>query len=125
MMIPKHLLSTVGLLPEEYFLYVEDTDYCRSVLKAGYRNYDNRRSVIYHKVGRATGGRFSSIMYYYGNRNRLLHHYKHYSKLNFCFFFLVFMIVRTGRFVQFLLNGDIEARKAMVRGIMDFFKIKN
>lgn len=123
MMIPKYVIDKVGLFPEEYFLYGEDSDYCRMTLKAGYRNYASLQSVVYHKVSKSTGGNFSATMYYYYNRSRLLHHYRHFNRLDFVFFFVVFMIARVGRFLQFMVNGNADAQRSMIRAVKDFFKM--
>jgi len=41
MLIKKEVFEKVGLLPEEYFMYYEDTDFCLSVLEGGYKIYYN------------------------------------------------------------------------------------
>ena len=35
MLIPKNTIKEVGLLPEEYFMYYEDMDYCIMVADKG------------------------------------------------------------------------------------------
>lgn len=48
-------LKTVGLMPEDYFLYYEDIDWCIAAQKAGYTNLLCTESVVYHKQGVSTG----------------------------------------------------------------------
>ena len=54
-MISKDCINTIGLLPEEYFLYYEETDYCFKARYAGFKLAVSLDSVVYHKEGRATG----------------------------------------------------------------------
>jgi len=51
----KSLLGEIGLMPEGYFLYFEDTDWCVKALKAGFQNMVCVKSTIYHKGGVSTG----------------------------------------------------------------------
>ena len=122
--IPYYLIKDIGLWDEKYFIYVEDTDYSIRARKKGYKNFVNTNCLVYHKISATAGGSFSNIQYYFRNRNRLLFHYKHYSKLDFSFFFLVFMLTRMGRAIQFIFTGNFSTLRAMIRGILDFFKIR-
>ncbi len=122
--IPRYLIKDIGLWDEKYFLYGEDTDYSMRAVKKGYRNFVNTDCLVYHKISATTGGKFSGIQYYYGNRNRLLFHYKHYSKIDFFFFFIVFMLTRIGRAIQFILTGNFSTLKIMIKGILDFFEAR-
>lgn len=124
MMVPRHVTENVGMLSEEYFLYGEDTDYSLRVLKAGYRNLDNHKSVIYHKGSKTTGSRFSKVKYYYSTRNRLYFHYKYYGRFDFILFAFLFLSLKVVRLVQFTLNGDREARRALAKGVLDFIKMR-
>ncbi|OQX74304.1 MAG: hypothetical protein B6D61_11695 [Bacteroidetes bacterium 4484_249] len=51
------LIHEVGLMPEDYFLYYEDIDWCITSQKAGFRNLTCTRSIIYHKQGVSTGAK--------------------------------------------------------------------
>lgn len=63
-------INTIGYLNEEYFMYVEDVEYCMKLQKAGYRLLYNPNSRIYHKVNASSGN--SSFSQYYSVRNKLL-----------------------------------------------------
>ncbi|MDF2943019.1 MAG: rfbF [Herbinix sp.] len=62
------VLYDLGILPEEYFLYFEDTAYSLNALKRGYKLLYFPKSVIYHKVSASTGA-FSQRTQYYFSRN--------------------------------------------------------
>ena len=55
-LISKNVLTKLGLLPEEYFLYYEDTDYCFNARTNGFKLGIEPKSVVYHKEGSSTGG---------------------------------------------------------------------
>lgn len=56
MLIPKNTIKEVGLLPEEYFMYYEDMDYCIMVADKGLKIEYVPESVIYHCVSSSSGG---------------------------------------------------------------------
>lgn len=64
------VFEKVGPLPEGYFLYFEDTDYCQSVQRAGYRTVLARTAEIVH-LGSQTVGRHSPLYRYQFARNRI------------------------------------------------------
>ncbi len=65
------VLETVGLLPEEYFLYFEETHWCRDVRRAGWRVMVQQRARMLHHQ-RSTGMMPSPYHLYYMTRNRYL-----------------------------------------------------
>ena len=71
MLIPKRILTEVGLLPEEYFFGVEEWDYSLNVMRKGYHLYFVPKSVAYHYAAGSIKGK--SIKYHYGYyRNKLI-----------------------------------------------------
>jgi len=54
-LLNKKVLDKTGLLPEEYFLYYEETDYCFNASNNGFRLGVDIDSIVYHKEGAATG----------------------------------------------------------------------
>ena len=51
------LLQKIGFMPEDYFLYYEDIDWCISAQKAGFKNQTCTKSKVYHKQGISTGAK--------------------------------------------------------------------
>lgn len=84
------VLETVGLLPEDYFLYFEETHWCLDVRRAGWRVMVDQRARMSHHQ-RSTGALPSPYHLYYMTRNRY-------------------------RFVERALGGDGEAALAQLRG---------
>lgn len=68
-LIPKKVFDTVGLINEEYFMYVEDLEFCQRVLHEGYILKVIDEANIYHKVGSSTGGKYSSFSVFWRTKN--------------------------------------------------------
>ncbi|MGP6146514.1 glycosyltransferase family 2 protein [Jeotgalibaca sp. A122] len=69
MLVPINVFETVGVLPEDYFLYFEDTDFSIRVLNEGMFLWYEPQAKIYHKESVSTE-RFSANYQYYFVRNR-------------------------------------------------------
>ncbi len=69
-LVPRKVFETVGLINEEYFMYVEDLEYCQRVLKHGYTLKVCEESKLWHKVGNASGGHLSKFSVYWTSRNQ-------------------------------------------------------
>lgn len=50
MLIKREVLEKAGLLDENFYLYLDDIDYCLTVQKAGFKTVLDPRAVIGHKV---------------------------------------------------------------------------
>jgi hypothetical protein len=71
MIFSRKLMDEIGYLPEEYFIYYEEYDYCMMARRAGYSIYYNGLSWIRHKQSVSVGV-FSPLKAYYMAKNRIL-----------------------------------------------------
>jgi len=71
MMVRTSVLKEVGLMPEEFFLYYEEIDWCLKIKKYGYQIYFVPQSLVLHKESISVGKQ-SAIQVYYKTRNRIL-----------------------------------------------------
>jgi N-acetylglucosaminyl-diphospho-decaprenol L-rhamnosyltransferase len=55
MLLRAEMLDEIGLMDEDYFLYFEETDYCRRASSHGWKCWFVPESRIVHLVGRSTG----------------------------------------------------------------------
>lgn len=55
MLISARCFETIGLLPEDYFLYFEECDYCFRAKAAGLTLAWATKSLIFHDIGSSTG----------------------------------------------------------------------
>lgn len=85
----------VGLLPEEYFLYYEETEWCRRAIDLGCALWCNQNISIAHEHGvttktddskRKSVSQFRNKNYYY-IRN-MIHHFKTRGELRFFFMYM-------------------------------------
>ncbi len=77
MMISREVIERVGRLDDRFFLYSEDVDFSLRVHEAGLKVMYCPSSVVYHKIGRSTGGAGSPLQQYYQTRNRLFLAFRH------------------------------------------------
>jgi len=62
LLIKKDVFVKVGFLPEQYFLYFEDVDYCLQAKKAGFKIYLQPQSLVFHKQNRSLKGDINSLI---------------------------------------------------------------
>lgn len=91
-LIDINVINKIGLLPEEYFLYYEDSDYCYNALKYGYKIDICIKSIVYHKEGASTGtnsnvGKKSSFSDYQSFYSRKLFYRRNFKSLYFLIYF--------------------------------------
>jgi hypothetical protein len=55
MMIRREVFETIGLMDEKFFLYFEETDYCRRARAAGWHVWHVPESRVVHLEGQSTG----------------------------------------------------------------------
>ena len=78
LMLRRQAIDQVGLLDENFFMYLEDLDYCIRLRRSGWKLYYVPAGEIVHLVGQSSGGRmrkysvhaYQSLFYFYQ---------KHYS----------------------------------------------
>ena len=68
LIIPRNVVEKVGLMPELYFLYYEELDWCEIVKRSGYAIYYIGTANILHKESVSTGAE-SPLKIYYTTRN--------------------------------------------------------
>jgi GT2 family glycosyltransferase len=92
MMVPMQLIREIGLMPELYFLYYEELDWCEMIKRAGYSGYYVANSTVYHKES-ASVGQGSVMRTYYMYRNRLLYIRRNLQGIQFWSGMLFFLFV--------------------------------
>jgi len=106
MFVPRKVIDEVGMMPELYFLYYEEFDWCEMVKKAGYKIYYQPKATIYHKSSE-TVGKVSRVRTYYLNRSRILFMRRNvpYPKFLFFVFYYTFATYPVN-VLRFLLKGE-------------------
>jgi len=116
----RDLFLNVGFLPENYFLYFEETDWCLDVKRSGYRIVCQPKALIKHKNASSLG--FNSPQFtYYLTRNQF-YFYKKHLKRSTVNQMIVFSIIREiKRFLVDLFSGRILNAYARALGMFDFY----
>ncbi len=112
-----NIIESIGLIPEEYFLYFEETDWIYNAKLCGFKHFVNTDSRICHKEARSTGGVHSPFVLYYMTRNKLNFVRKNYSK-----YYIVYSLFFTFRnLIKAALFGfkSNKVAKSIVKGLYD------
>lgn len=72
MLIRTEVFRKIGLIPEDYFLYYEETDFSLKARRAGFNIVVEPKASIIHRVGGSTNPNTSTLYRYYITRNRFL-----------------------------------------------------
>lgn len=67
----KEVFNKIGLIPENYFLFFEETEFCLKAAREGFKLLCIYESKIYHK-GSSTISKYNGLSYYFLNRNRVI-----------------------------------------------------
>lgn len=117
LIVPRKIIDQVGMMPEIYFLYYEEHDWCEMVKRAGYNMYYIGESQVLHKESVSTGND-SPLKIYYLTRNRLVFMRRNFSGVpllsGLLFFFLVSIPKNT---LTHLMKRRFAHLKAFYRGI--------
>lgn len=121
MLIPRDIFKNVGLLPEEYFMYYEDVDYCQQVVSKGYKLMLCSDAIIYHKVSSSSGGENSPFSILWGTRNKLIF-MKKYRRRFLMISKLYFYLELSAKYILFFFKGEKEKAKAIINGVREGIK---
>ena len=118
MMVPRKVIDKIGAMPEFFFLYYEEVDWCESIKRAGYKIYFVPQSRVYHKESMSVG-KNSALKTYYLTRNRLLFMRRNtsgYIKLLWIVFFVVISLPKNT--LLFLLKREIQNGTALWKALL-------
>ncbi len=106
-----------GLLPEEYFLYWEETDWCFRAKKQGALLLVCREAICYDKISTVIGKGYLADYYY--SRNGLLFISK-FRKRNIP----VALMINIVRMLKRIITGQWGRARGVFKGTIDFLKKK-
>jgi GT2 family glycosyltransferase len=117
MMVPSKVIQQVGLMPEVYFLYYEELDWCEIIKRGGYTCHYVAKSRIYHKES-VSVGKASVLKTYYLHRNRLLFIRRNLQGRQLCTSALIFLLVAVPRlFLRYGIKGEWKHLQAICKGL--------
>jgi GT2 family glycosyltransferase len=123
MMVRRDVINKVGYMPENFFLYYEELDWCEQIKNAGYKIYYEPRGVVYHKESTSIGNE-SILKTYFMTRNRILFmrrntHWWHF--MIFLIFFTLFSIPKA--IFKYILKHQKQHLKAFFDGFIWNFSL--
>jgi len=124
LLIKRKVVEKIGLMPEDYFLYFEDAQWCLKARRAGFFCKVVKEAKISHKVSKNTQ-EYSFSYIYYQYRNGLI-----LAKKNAPFFKKIlaykisFWVYLKQALKMILMPSKKQWAKAAMRGIGDFWEDK-
>lgn len=125
MMINRKIIDEIGFMPEIYFLYYEEIDWCTTMTETGYKIGYDPRCTVFHKESQSTGQN-SPLKAFYLTRNRLLFTWRHrtnYIKWIAICYQLFFAIPVHA--VILCTKGKTDLAISSLKGAIAFFHLKN
>ncbi len=119
MIVKRDVFEKIGLLPEEYFLYFEETDFCMKARNFGLKILFTPKTYIYHKV--STSIQYMSNTYiYYMVRNFRLFSTKYVTIYYKPIFYLYYIFIWVGGYIYLsLVNKNFEGVKYVMKGLFN------
>jgi GT2 family glycosyltransferase len=118
MMVSRTVVNKVGRMPEDFFLYYEELDWCEQIKRAGYDVMVDLSSVIYHKESMSVG-KASPLKLFYQTRNRILFVRRNMDwRSNISFHIYFYFFVSPIKLLKYLTRGDWQYVKTYWRAIL-------
>ncbi len=119
MLINVDVFATVGLMDENYFLYVDDTDFVYRAIQKGYKVLYAPSIFILHKVSNSTGGDQTPFYIYYSNRNKIYFIRKNFKGIN-RFISLCYVLLSR---IFFYFKYNKQKRQKLVKAVRDGWRL--
>jgi GT2 family glycosyltransferase len=107
----------IGLLPEDYFLYWEETEWCYRAKKQGYKMLVCPTAICYDKISATIGKSFLADYYYTRNGLLFVSRFKK-DKIKTAIFYAVLRLLKR------LFQGQWSRTKGVYQGILEFLNRK-
>ena len=125
MLIKREVVNRVGPMPEIYFLYYEELDWCTAMTRAGYVLWYEPLCTVFHKESQSTGQQ-SPLRIFYLTRNRLLYSWRNFTGMRCSLSILYQMTVAAGKnSLVYLLKRRSDLAFAVWKGVFAFFSLPN
>lgn len=126
MMVKREVIERVGLMPEIYFLYYEELDWCVKMTSRGYKLYYEPECTVYHKESQSTG-QDSPLRTFFITRNRLLFAFRNLEGLSkyLSIIYQLLVVLPKNIFFLFFIRMRTDLIRATFSGILSFLFLKN
>lgn len=119
MIVRREVVEKTGLMPEVFFLYYEELDWCEQMRDKGFELLVDPSARVFHHASLSVGGE-STLWTYYYNRNRVLYMKRNTRWYQFGFFLVYFysmVVPRTA--IRYFIAGKTGHLKALFRAIWE------
>lgn len=117
LLVPRDVLERVGLFDPVFFIGVEDADWCRRALDAGYRLRYVPESRLWHKVATSTGGSYTPFKTFHTGRSNALYARRHFRFPALSLFVIANLAALGGALLRELPRGNAGAVASKARGL--------
>ncbi|MDZ7695447.1 MAG: glycosyltransferase family 2 protein [Deltaproteobacteria bacterium] len=122
MLIKENVIHQIGLLDEDYFVSMEDIDYCKRARDAGFEIWVSSRAKLLHKVSSSTGGdNYTPIIRYYYAKGMVLFMKKHALLREWMLFFPIVLMSLVWAMPREFYRNNQKAVFEKIRGLKDGF----
>lgn len=124
MLVKRQVIEKIGLMPEKYFLYFEDVDWCLKARRAGYKCILVPEAKIWHKVSSSAKAESFPYIYYHFRNGLLL------AKRNAPLFIKILAYLNSfwiysKQIIKLIISPKKrEWARAIMKGIGDFYRSK-
>ncbi|MEJ7693517.1 glycosyltransferase family 2 protein [Daejeonella sp.] len=117
MMVRVEAVEKAGPMPENYFLYYEEMDWCEKIRRAGYTIWVETKTQIRHKESLSVGAA-SPLKEYFMTRNRILFIRRNAPSISVFIFCVYFLFVVTPRnLINYILSRRLDLASSFFKGI--------
>lgn len=117
MMVRREAIDKAGPMPEAFFLYYEEMDWCEHIRRAGYTIWADMQALIYHKESVSVGAQ-SPMKIYYMNRNRILFVRRNSGAFKRSLFWIYFLsVVAPRNIISYIKDGQWKFVKELMKAI--------
>lgn len=117
LVFPRKIIDKIGLMPEFYFLYYEEVDWCQQARNSAYKLLFVGTSTVFHKSSVSVGND-NPLKTYYMTRNRMIYARRNTSFMQriswMLFFFLISIPKNT---LVYFFTGKIKHLRAFLSGV--------
>lgn len=125
LMVKREVIEKIGPMPEIYFLYYEEVDWCTQMTNEGYELWYEPSCTIFHKESQSTG-QMSTLRTFYMTRNRLLYTRRNRMGIKRCLSVFYQCTVAAGKnSLQYALKGRFDLFSAVWNGVFKSFSLSS
>lgn len=117
LLIPRDAVEKVGLPDPAYFINVEDADWCRRALDAGYRLRYVPQSRLWHKVAASTAGSYTPTKTFHTGRSNALYVRRHGGPLGLAGFLAANLVTLPAAWLRELPRGNARSVVSKAKGL--------